>query len=163
VCTVHGTIRWWNHNFLQKALESLLMNKKEDFATMLGLQKRNPTRQPRKPENVPLKQQNNSLEQTVPEQKLTEQSDPIRTDSASSSSANGNLDGAHDTGSHVLPPPVTAQPVQSSQWGGGKEFLSLFSHVQAPNGAPHPFASSWQVFPFIGSFSSNTRDSVSFT
>jgi hypothetical protein len=141
------------------------MNKKEGFAKMLGLQKRNPARQPRKPENVPLKQQNNSLEQTVPEQKLTEQSDPIRTDSGSvsSSSANCNLDGAHDTGSLVLPPPVSAQPVPSSQWGGGNEFLSLFSHVQAPNGVPHPFASSWQVFPFIGSFFSNTRDSSSFT
>jgi hypothetical protein len=132
---------------------------------MPGLQKRNPARQTRKPENVPLKQQNNSLDQTVPQQKLTEQSDPIRTDSGSvsSSSTNGNLDGAHDTGSHVLSPSVSAQPVQSNKWGGGNEFLSLFSHVQAPNGVPHPFASTWQVVPFIGSFFSNTRDSLSFT
>ena len=141
----------WNNTLMEsqfpaKGPESCLMTTKEGFAKMLGLQKRNPARQPRKPENVPWKQQNNALEQTVLEQKLTEKSD-------SSSSANGNLDGAHDTGSHVLPHPVSSQPVQISQWGGGNEFLSLFSHVPAPNGVPHPFASSWQVFPFTGSLS----------
>ena len=59
--------------------------------------------------------------------------------------------GAHDT--PFLPPPVSLQPFQSSLWDGGTGFLSLFSHFPAPTGAPHPFASSWQVFPFIGSLS----------
>ncbi len=63
--------------------------------------------------------------------------------------------GAHDTESRFspfLPPPVSLQQFQSSLWDGGTGFLSLFSHVPAPTGAPHPFASSWQVFPLIGSF-----------